>query len=86
MRNVEQIEHELTKLKGNRVFVIIPMSGMTSLSMAGDLQLVETQDHMVGFHLTGHDIALIFFAEDVQSLEAPLTEGYVKTIRMLKKA
>lgn len=85
MRNTEQIEYELTQLKGKPVYVIVPLfDGRASLSLCGDLQVVETAEHLVGFHLSGVGIAIIFFAEHVVSLEPALTEGFTKTIRLGK--
>ena len=85
MRNVEQIEYELTQLKGKEVSLIIPLGGTISLSTFGELYVVEVE-HRVGFHIPSISYAIIFFAEDVDRLETPSTQRFTKTIRLLKRA
>lgn len=82
--NIEQIEFELTQLKGKLVYVIVPISIEASFSLASELQVVETKEHSVGFHLSTVGVALIFFAMDVETLEDPLTQSFTKTIRLKK--
>ena len=84
--NTEQIEYELTQIKGKLVYVIVPVSIGASISLAGELQVVETEEHSVGFHVTSMGMAIIFFAEDIQSLEPSLTQSFIKTIRLKKSS
>lgn len=85
MRNVEQIEFELTQLKEKEVSLIIPLGGTISMSTFGTLYVVEFE-HRVGFHIPGPTSAIIFFAEDVEVIEKSQSERFTKTIRMLKRA
>lgn len=86
MRNVEQIEYELTRLKGESIILVIPLSGTISVSIVGDLQVVE-KEHRVGFHIsTVMPMAIIFYAEDVESLENVASETITKCVRLLKRA
>jgi hypothetical protein len=86
MRNVEQIEYELTLLKDKSIILIIPMVGRVSMSILGDLQVVEC-DHKVGFHLsTTMPMAIIFYAEDVEAIEPSQGEGVRKVVRICQKA
>ena len=84
--NPEQIEHELALMKGKFVCIIIPVSHRASMSIAGELQVTMTKEHMVGFHITSMNVAIIFFAEDVVSLEDSHTEHFTRTIRLKKNS
>ncbi len=88
MRNVEQLEYELTQLNGKTVILVVPGPGTTSFSYIGNLAVVEMESHTVGFHITASigGWAIIFFAEDVEALQDPVDKTYTKTIRILKKA
>ena len=85
--NAEQIEMELTQLKGKAIILIIPVCGHSSLSMAGDLAVTTTPDHQVGFHVTGiiGGWAFIFYADDVASLEPSKSQGFARVVRMKSK-
>lgn len=85
MRNVEQIEWELTQLKEKEVSLIVPLGGTISYSTFGPLYVVK-MEHRVGFHIPNFACAIIFFAEDVEALEAPSSKRSAKTIRLLKRA
>lgn len=85
MRNVEQIEWELTQLKEKEVSLIIPLYGTVSISTFGKLYVVEVE-HRVGFHIPGLTFAIIFFAEDVECIEPNKSQQFTKTIRLLKRA
>lgn len=85
MRNVEQIEFELTQLKGEEVSFILPMGGTISFSSFGPLQVVEVE-HRVGFHIPMMGGAYIFFAEDVEAIEPSKSEQFTKNIRLLRRA
>ncbi len=80
--NTEQIECELANLKGRPVIVITPIRGKASFSFCADLAVVETEDHMVGFHLSVPGIALIFYADDVLRLENSKQPAIAKLIRL----
>jgi hypothetical protein len=85
MRNVEQIEHELTQFKGKEVSLVVPLGGSISYSTFGTLHVVE-YEHRVAFHIPSVAFAIIFLAEDVDSIEPPHTEPFIRTIRLLKRA
>jgi hypothetical protein len=81
--NIEQLEYELTLLKGKMISLIMPLFGSVSYSTLGPLQVVEVE-HRVGFHVATTDNAIIFYAEDVQSLEPSKSERFTKIIRLKK--
>jgi hypothetical protein len=82
--NTEHREAELKELNGKPVVLIIPQGGRSSLSVAGILQVVETEEHAVGFHVTNLGIAFMFFGADVVSLEVSNHQEFAKTIRIRK--
>jgi hypothetical protein len=86
--NAELIEMELVQLKGKAIILIIPVCGKSSLSMAGDLSVTTTEDHLVGFHVTGliGGWAFIFYADDVASLEPSQSQGFSRVVRMKQRA
>jgi hypothetical protein len=88
MRNEEQIEMELTQLKGKRVIIVTPLVGMSSIAFVGDLWVVETKEHRCGFHVSNAlgGWSIIFYAENVQLLEASVNTELAKTIRLLPRA
>ncbi len=85
MRNEEQIEWELTQLKGLEVSLIIPLGGSVSLSMFGELNVVDVEHH-IGFHVPSVSHAVVFFVADIESLEESKNERFAKTIRLRKRA
>ena len=84
--NTEQIEYELTLLQGKQVYLVVPLNGRATIAYSGELQVTETKEHLVGFHMMTVGAGIIFFADDVMTLEPALTEGFVKTIRLKKNA
>ncbi len=85
MRNEEQIEWELTQLKDKDVSLIVPLGGSISYSTIGPLYVVEVE-HRVGFHIPSVASAIIFFAQDVESLEPSANQASARTIRLRKRA
>ena len=81
--NTEQLEAELRDLSGKEVSLIMPLFRTVSLSTFGPLEVVEVE-HRVGFHVSTMAFAIIFYAEDVQSIEPPHSERSAKTIRLKK--
>ena len=75
----------MTQLKGKEVSLIMPFGGTVSFSMFGPLYVVEVE-HRMGFHVPSIAHAIIFFAEDVDSIEPSNVERFEKTIRLLKRA
>ena len=71
--NVERLEHELCLLNDKPVVVVTPSFGRVSFSYVGNLSVIKTPEHHVGFHLTNQlgGLAIIFFVEDVAKLENP---------------
>lgn len=71
--NVERLEHELCLLDNKPVVVVAPSFGHVSFSYAGNLSVIKTPEHTVGFHLTNQlgGVAIIFFADDLEKLEKP---------------
>ena len=85
--NTEQIEHELVQIKDKTIFLIVPLVGDSSMSVAGTLQVVTTEEHSVGFHLdTFMPLAIIFYADDVQLLEGSKSQNVAMTVRLKKRA
>ena len=84
--NTEQIEHELVLMKGKKVIVIVPNVGKASMSLGGELQVVQTKEFTCGFHIHSPlgGWALIFFAEDVNSIEPSPSEPLIKVVRLKK--
>lgn len=77
---------ELTQLKGKSVIVIVPNVGKASMSLGGELQVVQGKDFSCGFHISSPlgGWALIFFAEDVNSIEPSPSQTLTKVIRLKK--
>lgn len=71
--NIELLEHQLVLLDDKPVVVVAPSFGHVSFSYAGNLSVIKTPEHTVGFHLTNQlgGVAIIFFADDVVNLEKP---------------
>ncbi len=85
MRNTEHIEAQLSVLGGHPVIVVEPHHGTISFSYSGTLSVtVGDSGHGVGFHLFQPmgALAIIFFAEDVVSLEDPKGMPVKKIIRL----
>ena len=91
MRNIEAIEHEVVQLNGKEVILTIPVGlGRANMSLGGTLGVVQNKDFVCGFHLANPiaGIALVFFADDVESLQAPTTgnEVFAKVINLTKRS
>lgn len=84
--NTEQIEYELTLLTGKQIIVIVPVTGKSSIAYSGELQMVTTPEHLVGFHVASPlgGWAIIFYADDVASLESCTAPSIAKTVRLKK--
>lgn len=79
--NLEKLEFDLVQLNDQPVVVVAPSFGHVSFSYAGNLSVIQTPEHTVGFHLTNQlgGVAIIFFADDVEKLEkpSPVCESHV---------
>jgi len=71
--NIEKLEHDLVLLNNKPVVLVAPSFGHVSFSYAGELAVITTPEHAVGFHLTNQMgvVAVIFFVDDVEKLEKP---------------
>jgi len=71
--NKEALEYELTLLNNKPVVLVVPSFGHISFSYAGNLSVITSMEHEVGFHMTNQmgGIAIIFFIDDVERLEMP---------------
>lgn len=82
--NIERMEHELVLLNGKPIVLVAPSFGHVSYSYAGNLSVISTPEHTVGFHLTNQlgGVAIIFFADDVANLEAPSSVCNTHVVRL----
>jgi len=72
--NNEVLEHELTKLDGKPIVLIVPSFGHASFSYAGILTATTlNNDHMIRFHFVDNagSMAVLFFVEDVMAIKEP---------------
>ena len=68
--NIEQTEHKICLCESQRIVVVHPLFGGTSLSYRGELDVLRDPDGKVRFHIGMNDIAIIFTAEDVERIES----------------
>jgi hypothetical protein len=82
--NIEKLEFDLVQLNDKPVVVVAPSFGHVSFSYAGNLSVIKTSEHTVGFHLTNQlgGVAIIFFADDVEKLEKPSAVCEAHVIRL----
>jgi len=78
--NEELIEHELIKLKGERVILVTPSFGTVSHSFVGHVN-TSSETHPILFHFQGEGVATIFHASDVKKIQS-LNEMTKAVIRL----
>ena len=86
--NLEQTEAELLSLKGKSVIVTVPFAGKASLSLAGELEVVQNTELACGFHLSSSfgSWALIFLPSDVESIQPSVSTAFTKVLNLKKSA
>ena len=85
VRNVEAIEHELVQLKSKTVIVTVPIFGKVNLSLAGELEVVQTKEFACAFHISSPmGWSIVFTAEDVLSIKPITNQEFAKVINLGK--